>query len=56
MTETLVLERIIQVARTGERGDICGEAIGPFASEVLELNTLYKRLYRLAYVSPQKIP
>src|ERR1700730_8797318 len=31
------------------------EARGPFVSWVLVLNTLYKQLYRLAYVSPEII-
>jgi hypothetical protein len=41
--------------RRGERGDIRGETTAPFAPGALVLNTLYKLLYRLAYVSPEII-
>ena len=39
-----------------ERGDIHGETADPFAPGALVLNTLYKRLYRFASVSSERIP
>ena len=41
----------VEVAREAHSG----EATGPFVSKALELNELYKRLYRLAYVLPETI-